>query len=90
MISEFKELAEKIDRLAVLTATLRRENADLRQMNAMLSADNVQHAQVNAALAADNIAHLRRLADVHDRVEALLAKMPEQDGLPDMDDEEVP
>ncbi len=41
MISEFDDLSDKIERLAALTLSLRRENAHLRQSNALLSAENV-------------------------------------------------
>ena len=40
MISEFQDLSDKIDRLAELTAALRRENATLRQANAVLGTEN--------------------------------------------------
>ena len=62
MISEFHDLSEKIDRLAELTQSLRRENATLRQSNAILSAEN--------------IAYMERLAEAQRRVEALLASIP--------------
>jgi FtsZ-binding cell division protein ZapB len=62
MISEFQDLSDKIDRLAALTVSLRRENASLRQSNALLSAENV--------------AFMERLAEAQHRVEALLEKMP--------------
>jgi cell division protein ZapB len=65
MISEFQDLSDKIDRLAELTLSLRRENATLRQSNAILSAENV--------------AFMERLSEAQRRVEALLAKLP-QDG----------
>lgn len=62
MISEFHELSDKIDRLAELTQSLRRENATLRQSNAILSAEN--------------IAYMERLTQAQRRVEALLASIP--------------
>ena len=65
MISEFDDLSDKIDRLAALTQSLRRENAQLRQSNAMLSAENV--------------AFMDRLAEAQRRLEALLAKLPAPD-----------
>jgi cell division protein ZapB len=77
MISEFHNLSDKIDRLAELTLSLRRENAALRQANALLSAENADCKQ--------------RLAGAHQRVEALLAALPESDApapaSPDLDDE---
>jgi cell division protein ZapB len=62
MISEFQDLSDKIDRLAELTTSLRRENATLRQSNALLSAENV--------------AFMDRLTEAQHRVEALLEKIP--------------
>ncbi len=62
MISEFHDLSDKIDRLAALTLSLRRENAELRQLNASLSTENAVYMQ--------------RLGEVQQRVEALLAKIP--------------
>lgn len=66
MISEFKDLSDKIDRLAELTASLRRENAQLRQSNALL--------------ASENAVFMERLAQAQQRVEALLASIPADDG----------
>jgi cell division protein ZapB len=66
MISEFHELSDKIDRLAELTQSLRRENAQLRQSNAILSAENV--------------AFMERLGRAQQRLEDLLAKLPAPDG----------
>lgn len=62
MISEFNDLSDKIDRLAGLTQSLRRENATLRQSNALL--------------AAENEAFMLRLSEAQRRVEALLATIP--------------
>jgi cell division protein ZapB len=66
MISEFHDLSDKIDRLAALTQSLRRENATLRQSNALL--------------AAENEAFMARLSEAQRRVEALLAQIPEEPG----------
>ncbi|SHG41560.1 hypothetical protein [Massilia sp. CF038] len=66
MISEFHDLSDKIDRLAELTQSLRRENATLRQSNALL--------------AAENLAFMERLTEAQHRVEALLAQMPQAPG----------
>ena len=63
MISEFNDLSDKIDRLAELTQSLRRENATLRQSNALL--------------AAENEAFMARLSEAQQRVEALLATIPD-------------
>ena len=65
MISEFKDLADKIDRLAEMTASLRRENALLRQDNALL--------------ASENAVFMTRLGEAQKRVEALLAAIPADD-----------
>lgn len=69
MISEFNDLSDKIDRLAELTQSLRRENATLRQSNALL--------------AAENIAFMERLSEAQRRVEALLATIPAAPGADD-------
>lgn len=77
MISEFHDLSDKIDRLAALTLSLRRENAELRQLNASLSTENAVYMQ--------------RLGDVQRRVEALLEKIPaleQADAAATADDEE--
>jgi cell division protein ZapB len=66
MISEFHDLSDKIDRLAALTQSLRRENATLRQSNALLSAENE--------------AFMARLSEAQLRVEALLARIPAEPG----------
>jgi cell division protein ZapB len=62
MISEIQELSDKIEQLAELTHTLRRENAQLRQ--------------ANSALVAENVGYQRRLAEAHQRVSALLEQIP--------------
>jgi predicted nuclease with TOPRIM domain len=62
MISEFQDLSDKITRLAELTQSLRRENAQLRQSNKLLSDENV--------------AFMARLSEAQRRVEALLAQLP--------------
>jgi regulator of replication initiation timing len=67
MISDFRELSDKIDQLADMTLALRRENAQLRQ--------------ANAALVVENMAHQRRIAEAHARVSALLEKIPAADGV---------
>ncbi len=64
MISEFQDLSDKISRLAELTQSLRRENAVLRQSNALLSRENETY--------------MERLAEAQRRVEALLASMPQE------------
>jgi cell division protein ZapB len=62
MISEFHDLSLKIDQLAALTATLRRENAELRQANVSLLADNANFRQ--------------RLSEARQRIGALLSQIP--------------
>ena len=66
MISEFQDLSDKIDRLAELTASLRRENASLRQTNAILTAEKVGYMEL--------------LAEAQRRVTALLEKIPADAG----------
>jgi hypothetical protein len=73
MISEFEDLSDKIDRLAALTLSLRRENAHLRQSNALLSAENE--------------AFMGRLSEAQRRVEALLEKLPDPAAAPLADEE---
>ncbi|MDL2358079.1 MAG: hypothetical protein QFF03_22740 [Pseudomonadota bacterium] len=62
MISEFQDLSDKIDRLAELTASLRRENAALRQASAILSTENSAYKGL--------------LAEAQRRVAALLEQLP--------------
>jgi len=62
MIADFQELSDKIEQLAELTLSLRRENAQLRQ--------------ANAALVAENLGYQKRLAEAHARVSALLEHIP--------------
>jgi cell division protein ZapB len=75
MISEFQDLSDKIDRLAELTQSLRRENAHLRQSNALLSAEN--------------LAFMERLSEAQRRVEALLARIPAPQAGPTTPDDEA-
>jgi chromosome segregation ATPase len=62
MISEFQDLSDKIGRLADLLAAQRRENAALRASNQQLSAENLAYAE--------------RLAEVQQRVEAVIDQLP--------------
>ena len=62
MISEFQDLSDKIDRLAEMTAALRRENAGLRHANAQLAAENANYAAL--------------LDEAKRRVAGLIAHMP--------------
>ncbi|WP_034298593.1 BRLZ domain containing protein [Herbaspirillum sp. RV1423] len=62
MSSEFHQLSEKVAQLAALTQSLRRENADLRL--------NV------SALTNENADLSRRMEEAHQRVAALLEKLP--------------
>ena len=70
MISDFNQLSQKIGQLAEMAQTLRRENAALR-LDAV-------------ALAAENADLLRRIEEAHQRVTALLERIP----APDADDDE--
>jgi FtsZ-binding cell division protein ZapB len=65
MVSEFHQLSEKISQLAELAQSLRRENADLRLAMAALTAEN---ADLSA-----------RIQQAHQRVSALLEKIPAPD-----------
>jgi cell division protein ZapB len=62
MTSEFHLLSEKINQLAELTQSLRRENADLR-LN-------------TAAVAAENADLSKRMQEAYKRISALLEKIP--------------
>lgn len=62
MTSEFDQLSEKIIRLAELTQSMRRENAELRRTVATLTAEN---AELDA-----------RMQQAHKRVAALLDQIP--------------
>lgn len=62
MISDFQDLSEKISQLAALTQSLRSENAELRMRAVSLEAENTE------------LAH--RMQQAHDRVAALLEKIP--------------
>lgn len=62
MISEFHQLSEKVQELAALAQSLRRENADLRQTSAALMSENAELA--------------RRMQEAHQRVATLLATIP--------------
>ena len=72
MISDFNQLSEKIGQLADMAQSLRRENAALR-LNAV-------------ALAAENADLQKRIEEAHQRVTALLERIPTPD---DDDDEEA-
>lgn len=65
MITDFHNLSAKIGQLADLTQSLRSENADLRIKSAALAAENAELA--------------RRMQEAHERVAALLAKIPAQE-----------
>ncbi|HEY6774529.1 MAG TPA: DUF904 domain-containing protein, partial [Oxalicibacterium sp.] len=62
MISDFQDLSEKISQLAAMTQALRSENAELRMRAVSLEAENTE------------LAH--RMQQAHDRVAALLEKIP--------------
>jgi cell division protein ZapB len=65
MISDFHQLSEKVSELAALVQSLRRDNADLRLSLTTLNAENAELAQ--------------RIEEAHQRVSALLAKIPAAD-----------
>ncbi len=62
MVSEFSSLLDKVRQLAELSASLRRENAELRASLATLTEDNARLAS--------------RMKEAHDRVAALIDAMP--------------
>jgi FtsZ-binding cell division protein ZapB len=62
MISEFQLLSEKIRQLAELAQSLRRENADLRLRAAAMAAENAELS--------------KRMFEAHQRVTALMEKIP--------------
>lgn len=62
MISDFKQLQEKIQQLADLSMSLRRENADLRHQVVARQADNTALAQ--------------RMREAHERVQAVMQSLP--------------
>ncbi|WP_315481326.1 DUF904 domain-containing protein [uncultured Undibacterium sp.] len=65
MISEFELLAEKLNRLAEMTQTLRLENAALRRTAVDLASENKDLRE--------------RVSEAHSRVEAILAQLPNDD-----------
>ena len=62
MISEFQALSDKIDLLAEMSVSLRRENAVLRQSSAVLRAENAAYQQL--------------VTEAQDRITALLENLP--------------
>ncbi|QDZ30584.1 DUF904 domain-containing protein [Noviherbaspirillum sp. UKPF54] len=62
MLSEFHQLSEKVDQLAELAQSLRRENADLRLTLASLTSENADLS--------------RRIHEAYQRVALLLEKIP--------------
>lgn len=62
MSSEFHQLSEKVAQLAAMTQSLRRENADLRLNVSSLTTENAELS--------------RRMDEAHQRVTALLKKLP--------------
>ena len=84
MISEFDLLSDKISKLVQLTQSLREQNAGLRQQIETLSADMRQqiealntemHQRINT-LNADKAMLAERMSEAHDRVAAVLEKLP--------------
>jgi cell division protein ZapB len=62
MVSEFQSLSEKVNQLAELAQSLRRENAELRLNIAALTAENADLS--------------KRMQEAYRRISALLEKMP--------------
>lgn len=62
MISDFEQLAQKIQQLADLTQSLRQQNAELRQQTLTLDAEKTDLA--------------RRMLQAQQRIAALLESMP--------------
>lgn len=65
MISEFELLAEKLNRLAEMTQTLRLENAALRRTAVDLASENKDLRE--------------RVSEAYNRVEAILAQLPNEE-----------
>ncbi|MBC3874443.1 DUF904 domain-containing protein [Undibacterium flavidum] len=65
MISEFELLADKLNRLAEMAQTLRLENAALRRTAVDLASENKDLRE--------------RVQEAHDKVEAILAALPNDD-----------
>lgn len=63
MISDFELLTQKVGELAELAHALRRENADLRAYSSALVAENGELS--------------RRMTAAHERVAALLERLPD-------------
>ena len=74
MSSEFHQLSEKVAQLAAMTQSLRRENADLRLNVAALTTENAELSQ--------------RMDEAHQRVTALLDKLPVPAPTPTLADNE--
>ncbi|MCW5300717.1 DUF904 domain-containing protein [Herbaspirillum lusitanum] len=74
MSSEFHQLSEKVAQLAAMTQSLRRENADLRLNVAALTTENAELSQ--------------RMDEAHQRVAALLDKLPVAAPMPTLADNE--
>lgn len=77
MSSEFDQLSEKVAQLAALTQSLRRENADLRLHVSALTTENAELT--------------RRMGEAHQRVAAVLEKLPSAEPplAPAIDEEET-
>ncbi|HEY5798874.1 MAG TPA: DUF904 domain-containing protein [Burkholderiaceae bacterium] len=79
MISQFDDLSAKIDQLAELAVSLRRENADLRLYIAALTSENTSYA--------------KRMHEAHQRLASVIEKLPlaaqqalAAPGAPELDD----
>ena len=84
MISEFDLLSDKISKLAQLTQSLRKQNAELREQIETLDAEMRQriealnaemHQQIDI-LNAEKAELAERMSQAHDRVAAVLEQLP--------------
>jgi FtsZ-binding cell division protein ZapB len=75
MISDFHDLYGKIGQLAELAQSLRSDCADLRARSLALEAENTELA--------------RRMQQAHERISALLEKMPSLEQHNEQDEEAV-
>ncbi len=75
MSSEFHQLSDKVEQLAALAQSLRRENADLRLQLKAMTAENTVLSQ--------------RIDEAHQRVSHLLEQLPAPAPAPTLSEEET-
>ncbi|WP_050463877.1 BRLZ domain containing protein [Herbaspirillum autotrophicum] len=75
MSSEFHQLSDKVEQLAALAQSLRRENADLRLQLTAMTTENAVLAQ--------------RIDEAHQRVSQLLQQLPAAAPAPTLSEEET-